>query len=144
MENSHEFDDILNFPHHVSSVYPRMTMLNRAAQFAPFRALTGYEAAIHETGRLTSVRIELDEDAMAELSDRLQLIQDNLEHSPEVAITYFQPDKRKSGGEYLTVVGKVKKIDEFSRSLTLWSGMVIPLDDIFEIGGQIFDAISGA
>ena len=106
-------------PHHVSKTRPQMPMSDRAAQFAPFAALTGYDSAIKETGRLTDERIELDEGALTALNMRYQLLMDALDEEPEVEITYFKPDERKAGGAYVTATGAVIKVDDFERLLTI-------------------------
>lgn len=134
------YDDIIHLPHHVSATRPRMPILDRAAQFAPFAALTGFEAAIRETARLTDKRVDLDEDMKAALSDRLQMIADRMEECPQVSITYFQPDERKAGGAYIVAVETVKKIDEYERVVTMTDGKVIPIDEIISIDGGIFEA----
>ena len=102
-----KYDDIINLPHHVSATRPRMSMIDRAAQFSPFAALTGYDAAIKETGRLTDRRIELTEDSRAAMDRKQQLLVENLADHPEVSVTYFVPDERKAGGAYITVTGRV-------------------------------------
>jgi len=139
--NNHEYDVIIDLPHHVSATRPRMSMIDRAAQFSPFQALTGYGAAIQETGRLTDQRIELTEDSRAVLDRKQQLLLDNLADRPEVSVTYFVPDERKSGGAYVTVTGQVKKVDEFERLLILTEGTKIPLDDIPDIESELFSNI---
>ncbi len=101
------YDDIINLPYHVSATRPHMTAIDRAAQFPPFAALTGYDSAIKETARLTDERVELDEYAQDALSDRLQIIADRIKEHPEIAIIYFQPDARKNGGAYVTAVSSV-------------------------------------
>lgn len=106
---SSPYDEFLNLPHHVSSDLPHMSMQNRAAQFAAFRALLGYDALIRETARLTDHRAELDESEKAALDRRLQLLHQNLLNAPRVSITYFQPDAFKDGGSYQTVTGIVQK-----------------------------------
>lgn len=136
--NNHQYDDIINLPHHVSPTRPRMSMIDRAAQFSPFAALTGYDAAIKETGRLTDERIELSEESRAVLDRKQQLLLDNLADHPEVSVTYFVPDERKSGGAYVTATGQVKKVDEFERLLILTDGTKIPLDEIQDLTGEIF------
>ena len=118
-----------------------MKAIDRAAQFSPFAALTGYDAAVKETARLTDERIELSEDMKNALSDRLQIIEDRIKEHPEIAITYFQPDARKKGGAYLTVTGFVKKIDEFERVVVMTDGTAIPIDEIISIEGQIFETL---
>jgi hypothetical protein len=132
------YEDIINLPHHTSASRPRMSVHDRAAQFSPFAALTGYDAAITETARLTDKKIELDEYEKAELSERLCMIQDLKGQRPEVSITYFVPDKKKSGGEYITVTGYVRKIDEHERTVVMQDAAKIPIDDILEIDGELF------
>lgn len=127
------YDDIINLPHHRSTSRPHMSAYNRAAQFAPFAALTGYDSAIAETRRLTDKRVELDEDRKLDLNDRLRKTQEQMNAQTKVSITYFQPDKKKSGGVYLTATGCVKKIDEYERTVIMQDGTIIQIDDIFEI-----------
>lgn len=136
--NNHEYDDIIDLPHHVSATRPRMSMIDRAAQFSPFAALTGYDAAIKETGRLTDERIELSEESRAALDRKQQLLMDKLADRPVVSVTYFIPDERKSGGAYVTATGQVKKVDEFARLLIFTDGTKIPLDEILDVEGQLF------
>ena len=132
---SGKYDDMLRMPHHVSPTRPRLSLHDRAAQFKPFSALTGYEAVIRETGRLTDARAELDEDARAELDWRLQLLSGILSQEPEVTVTYFQPDGKKAGGAYRTVVGAVRKIDEHEEVLVMADGTSIPVADLFALEG---------
>lgn len=133
------YDDIINLPHHVSDKHPRMAALDRAVQFSPFAALTGYETAIAETARLTDARPELDESRKEELDDRLQIIREYLSLEPEIAVTYFVPDARKEGGVYLSVKGTVKKLDDTGHRLIMKNGTVIPINDIYGIEGSIFE-----
>ena len=133
-----KYDEIMGLPHHVSKTRPQMPMSDRAAQFAPFAALTGYDAAIKETGRLTDERIELDVEALSALDMKYQLLMEALDEAPEVTITYFQPDERKAGGKYVSAVGTVKKIDDFERRITMQDGTKIPMDDILSIDGELF------
>ena len=135
------YQEIIDLPHHVSKTHPQMPMSDRAAQFSPFAALTGYNSAIRETGRLTEERIELDEEALMALNMRYQLLIDSLKECPEVRITYFKPDERKSGGAYLTVTGVVKKVDDCERLLTMQDGTIIPLDDVLMIEGKLFSGL---
>lgn len=137
-ESNHQYADIIDLPHHVSATRSRMSMIDRAAQFSPFAALTGYDAAIKETGRLTDARIELSEESRAALDRKQQLLMDNLADRPEVSVTYFVPDERKSGGAYVTITSQVKKVDEFERLLILTDGTKIPLDEIQDLAGEIF------
>ena len=133
------YDDIINLPHHVSTTRPSMTVVDRAAQFSPFAALTGHDAAIKETARLTDERIELDEYSKDALSDRLQIVADRIKEHPEIAIAYFQPDAKKNGGAYLAAVGSVKKIDEYERVVIMTDSTAISMDEIISIDGQIFE-----
>lgn len=139
--NNHQYDDIIDLPHHVSATRPRMSMLDRAAQFSPFAALIGYDAAIRETGRSTDRRIELSEDSRAALDRKQQLLVEYLANHPEVSVTYFIPDERKSGGEYVTVTGIVKKVDDYQRLLLLTDGTKIPLDDILDLESELFHGL---
>ncbi len=133
MDTAHKYDDILHLPHHVSATRPHMSRLDRAAQFAPFAALTGYAAAIRETARLTEERIQLDEYELAELYDRMRFLIDYLPEHPEVTITYFKPDERKAGGAYLTVKTRLKKMDESGQCILLEDGTTIPFADIYAV-----------
>lgn len=135
------YQEIIDLPHHVSKTHQQMPMSDRAAQFSPFAALTGYNSAIRETGRLTEERIELDEEALMALNMRYQLLIDSLKECPEVRITYFKPDERKSGGAYLTITGVVKKVDDYKRLITMQDGMIIPLDDVLMIEGKLFSGL---
>ena len=136
-----KYDKIMGLPHHVSKTRPQMPMSDRAAQFAPFAALTGYDAAIKETGRLTVERIELDVEALSALDMKYQLLMEALDEAPEVTITYFQPDERKAGGKYVSAVGAVKKIDDFERRITMRDGTRIPMDDVLSIDGELFSSL---
>lgn len=133
MRTSNKYDEILSLPHHVSKTRPQMPMSDRAAQFAPFAALTGYDSAIKETGRLTDERIELDEEALTALDRKYQLLMDTLDDAPEVTIVYFQPDERKAGGQYVSATGTVKKVDTFGRRILLQDGTRIPLDSVYDL-----------
>jgi len=133
-----DYDDIINLPHHVSSTRPQMSMIDRAAQFSPFAALTGYDAAIKETGRLTDEKIELDEEALSNLNMKFQILFERLDEQPDIAITYFKPDETKSGGAYLTTTDKIKKVDEYERMITTTNGTKIPMDDVINLESDIF------
>ena len=130
MEISHEYDDIIGLPHPVSADRPHMPMIDRAAQFSPFAALTGYDAAIAETARLTEQKRELSDEQKGVISKQLFRLQSRLKTDPEVAVTYFVPDSRKRGGTYQTVTGKAKKVDEYLGVLEMSNGVSIPFDDI--------------
>lgn len=130
---NNKYADIINLPHHVSKTRPQMPIADRAAQFSPFAALTGYDSAIEETGRLTDSFIELDESRKAVLNEKLQSMLKNIKEQPEVAITYFQPDEKKNGGSYINISGMVKKIDNFEKCVILADTTKIPMKYIFEI-----------
>ena len=132
------YEDIINLPHHVSKTRPQMSMLDRAAQFSPFAALTGYDAAIKETGRLTDEKIEMDEDRKAALDMKQAYLIEMIDEQPEISITYFLPDTKKSGGAYVTVTGNLKRFDEYERLLILTNGKKIPMDDIADIESDLF------
>lgn len=124
------YDDIIRLPHHVSQNHPQMSMHDRAAQFAPFAALTGYEASVGETARLTSERRELDPQEAEELNRRLTELAARLPDHPEMTVEYFVPDDRKAGGAYVTVTGRVRHISVPEKTLVLEDGAVISLEDV--------------
>jgi hypothetical protein len=128
-----DYRDIMDMPHHVSKSRPQMPMRNRAAQFAPFAALTGYEEAVCETARLTESKAELCEDDAEELNKKIRLIGERIAAEPYCEVTYFVPDQRKSGGEYITVSGNVRFIEEATRQMIFCDGLRIPIDDIVKI-----------
>lgn len=136
-----KYDEIMGLPHHVSRTRPQMPMSDRAAQFAPFAALTGYDSAIKETGRLTDEKIELDEEALTTLDMKYQFLMDALDDEPEVTITYFQPDERRAGGKYVSATGTVKKVDDFERRITMRDGAKIPMDNVLSIDGELFSSL---
>ena len=127
---SGNYEDILYLPHHVSGTRRQMSMTDRAAQFSPFAALTGYDAAIRETSRLTDSSVDLEGDEKAVLNGRLQLLSRCLDREPRITVTYFVPDRRKSGGAYETVEGRVRKIYPLEHALFLEDGTRIPFDRI--------------
>lgn len=133
------YADIINLPHHELTTRQRMPRINRAASFAPFAALTGYDDAVRETARLTSERIELDEGTKEILNNKLRIALDKAGERPEISITYFLPDKKKSGGAYVTVKAVIKRIDEFERLVIFTDKSSIPIDDIYEIEGDIYN-----
>ena len=126
-----KYDDIINRPHHRSKTHPHMPLIDRAAQFAPFAALTGYGDAIDETARITYIRPDLDEQQLAELNERL--LQIMAKPDTVVCITYFVPDERKAGGRYEQAEGVIKKIDEIAKVIVMDGGEKIPLSDIIEL-----------
>lgn len=127
-----KYEDMLHLPHPVSTAHPRMPLQDRAAQFSPFAALTGYEAALKETARLTDRFIELDEDRKQEIDRLLFYLQQHREEQVPVKITYFIPDARKAGGNYRTMEGYVRKIEETRRSIWI-KDTEIPIDRIYQI-----------
>ena len=137
-----DYSDIIKLPHHVSSTRPQMSMMDRAAQFSPFAALTGHDAAIRETGRLVGDKTLLEEDALIALDLKFQVLRDQLETEyPEIHITYFKPDARKNGGSYETITAEVKEINDIDRNLILLDGTKIPLDNIVDILDEGIDTI---
>ena len=137
----HRYDDLLDLSHHVSVTHPHMSLYDRAAQFTPFKALTGYEDDVEETARLTDRRVELDADSIARLDARLRLLEKHLADAPTLSITYFLPDECKDGGSYETVTGVVKKIDGVRRVVILRDGLQIPIGDVSGIDGEFFSAL---
>ena len=129
MEISHQYDDIIRLPHHVSTKHPQMSMLDRAAQFSPFAALTGYGDAVDETARLTDQKIELSEDRITAISETLA----GLEPDDAVDVIYFMKDTKKAGGAYITTAGTVRKVDAYAGILLLADGTGIPFEDIYSI-----------
>lgn len=133
MRDTHQYDDIIDLPHHVSSKRAPMPLSDRAAQFAPFAALTGYEAVIRETGRLTQPRLELTEGEKLHLNDALLWLHSRIEEKPFARFLVFQPDGRKSGGAYVTLEGKVKKIDIFEQQIILENRTKIFMADLIAV-----------
>lgn len=127
------YDDIINLPHHVSPTRKRMSMHDRAAQFAPFAALVGYDDAVAETARLTEARPELDAQEQWAINDRLAYIADHIHEQPEVRIKYFVPDEHKSGGAIVEASGKVKKISATDGTIVMTDGCKIRLSDIIDL-----------
>ena len=134
-----KYDDIINLPNPTPTCKPRMSALDRAAQFAPFAALTGYEAVVAEAARLTDDRLELSEDMKIILNDKMQMIVDNLDKEPFVTIKYFVPDKRKAGGAYVEASGIVKEIDEYERCIIMTDGIKIPIEQVRAIDGEMLN-----
>ena len=132
------YDDIIDLPHHVSKVHPQMSMYNRAAQFAPFAALTGHEDAIQETARQTDEDKELSESEAEILNRKLTYLILKKEEKPAVSVTYFVEDGRKSGGNYRTATG-IKRIDTGKGILEMAAGLSIPIGSIKDIDGECFE-----
>ena len=133
------YSDIINLPHHVSEKHPSMTRSARAAQFAPFAALTGHSDAIKETSRLTTKRIELDDGLKDIINNKLQLILNNIKTTPKVTFTYFVYDDKKTGGQYITTSGNVKKIDITNNYILLTNKTRIPINELINITSEIFN-----
>ena len=132
------YEDIVDLPHHVSRKHPQPTMADRAARFAPFAAITGYEEMVLEEARVTDERIEMDESSKAALNEKLNMILEFIDEQPEVSITYFEPDKRKAGGAYVTVTGTVKRIDEYEHLVIMTDGKKINIDEIYNLQSELF------
>ena len=128
-----KYDDILNLPHHRSKTHPHMSISDRAAQFAPFAALTGYGDAVRETARLTDEKMELDADALADLDETLGEIARRLPQSSKVRICYFSKDAKKAGGQYITETFVIKKIDSYAKKIVTENGESIPIEDIADL-----------
>ena len=127
------YDDIINLPHHISPTRKQMSMHDRAAQFAPFAALVGYDDAVAETARLTETRPELDEQEQRAINERLAYIADHIHEHPEVRIKYFVPDERKSGGAIVEVSGKTYRISNADATIVMTDGCKIRLSDIIDL-----------
>lgn len=138
MAGKFPYEDIVNLPPHISKKHPQPSMMDRAARFAPFAAITGYEEMVVEEARVTEERIDLDEGALALLNEKLNMIQEFLDEEPEVTITYFEPDKKKSGGTYVSITGVVKRIDEYEHLVILTDGKKILIEDIYAIESDLF------
>ncbi len=127
------YEDILYHSHHVSQHHPPMPMTDRAAQFSPFAALTGYDKVIKEAARLTNQRPELSEAEKAVLDDRLRRICACPGEKPELIFTYFMPDQQKKGGSYRTASGRIKQLDFYKRQIVLEDKTRIDMDGILDI-----------
>ncbi len=136
--SSSKYDAILHLPHHVSEKHPTIPMEERAAQFSPYAALTGFGAVIDETRRLTDPRRALSEEALARLNRQYQLLSEHLTERPEITVTYFQPDTKKDGGAYLTLTGRVKKVEAYEQRLVLEDGKAVAMENIMSMEGQVF------
>ena len=138
MAEKFPYEDIVNLPPHISKKHPQPTMMDRAARFAPFAAITGYEEMVLEEARVTEERVDLDEGALSLLNEKLNMIQEFLDEEPEVTITYFEPDKKKSGGAYVSVTGTVKRIDEYEHIVLINDSKQIPIGEIYDIQSELF------
>ena len=133
------YGDIMYLPYRQSVRHARMSMKDRAAQFAPFAALTGYEEQVAETGRITGSRIELTEDQKSVIDGKIRILDEKRDSSPAVTVIYYVPDPLKEGGEYRSVTDSLRKADDYSRCLIMEHGTVVPVDDIFDIRGEVFE-----
>ena len=138
MAEKFPYEDIVNLPPHISKKHPQPSMMDRAARFAPFAAITGYEEMVLEEARVTEERIDLDEGTLSLLNEKLNMIQEFLDEEPEVTITYFEPDKKKSGGAYVNITGIVKRIDEYEHFVIMTDGKKIRIEDIFALESDLF------
>ena len=137
-QDNHRYDDIINLPNPTSRNHPRMSLSDRAAQFSPFAALTGHEAAIKETARLTNEKLMLSDEVIAELNEKLNLIAETIGTQQRIRITYFVPDNKKAGGAYISCSGCVKKIDGYEHTVVMEDKTAIPIEQISDIEGEMF------
>lgn len=128
-----KYDDIIYLKHHQSNNRPHMSIHDRAAQFAPFAALTGYMEEVEETARVTDDKIQLDDNEIALINQTLQYISDNINENIELIITHFVPDKHKEGGAYVDKLCSIKKIDEINKTICLYDDEIIKLDNVISI-----------
>lgn len=133
-----KYDDIIDLPHPISKHHPPMPVADRAAQFAPFAALTGYEDAIEEAARLTDAQEELGEDAQRELNEKLRLLMASAEQHPELTVTYFEPDAKKAGGRYVTLTDCLKRIQVVAQMIEFTSGKKVPIASVLDIESNAF------
>lgn len=138
MNNTNRYDDIINLPHPEPTTRPRMAMENRAAQFSPFAALTGYDDATREEARLVDIKQELSEDMKDMLDAKLAIIEQHINEQPNITVTYFLPDNKKAGGRYVTVSGNVKMLDGIERAIIMTDRTRIPIEDVRYIEGNLF------
>ncbi len=138
-----KYEDMINLPRPKSKTRQPMSMLNRAAQFSPFAALTGHEAAVKETARETEKRIELDPYMRDALDHKLEILMEELKNKPQVKIIHFQADEKKAGGKYIETSGTISKIDEYHHTIHMSDDRKIPIEDILDIEGRIFDIYCG-
>lgn len=132
------YEDIVNLPRHISKVHPQATMADRAARFSPFAAISGYEDMVKEAARVTEERIDITDATKELLNEKLNMIIEFLDEEPEVTITYFEPDKKKDGGAYISITGTVKRIDEYERIVLMSDDKKIKIDEIYAIESDLF------
>ena len=133
------YDDILHLPHHVSEKRPPMARQDRAAQFSPFAALSGYGALLREVARQTEAQVELTESSLAQLDEKLRVLRSRLSRQPEITATWFVPDERKEGGAYVRATGRVKRVDPWGKRLILTDGTEIPVEALTALEGAVFE-----
>ncbi len=134
-----KYVDIIDLPHHNPKTRPRMSVRDRAAQFSPFAALTGHDEVIFETARLTDCYANLSEETAFLINEKLTALNKIIEESPQATFVYFKPDLLKSGGKYVSVTGKIKKIKEYEKKVILEDGTIINIDDITNINSEKID-----
>ena len=132
------YEDIVNLPRHISKVHPQATMADRAARFSPFAAISGYEDMVKEAARVTEERIDITDATKELLNEKLNMIIEFLDEEPEVTITYFEPDKKKDGGAYISITGTVKRIDEYERIVLMSDDKKIRIEEIYAIESDLF------
>ena len=138
LNNPHRYDHIIHLPNPDPTVRPRMAMEKRAAQFAPFAALTGYEESVIEEARQTEEKLELSEDMIDMIDARLAVIQHHIKEQPNISVTYFIPDNKKAGGRYVTVSGNVRMLDGIEHAIIMTDRTKIPIEDVRYIEGDLF------
>lgn len=140
-KDNEKYLDIINLPHHISKRHKPMSRQDRAAQFSPFAALTGFEKVTKEEARFTEAKHQLDENALALLNEKLFILKNCINEKPEITVTYFKPDDKKAGGEYIKIKTIIKKIDSFNKALLTEDKLVIPFNSIESLEGDIFNEI---
>ena len=141
MSHIHDYDDIINLPRHVSKTHPHMSLADRAAQFSPFAALTGYEDAIKEAGRIVDEKIELSEEEKEEINRQLNYLNEHKKENIQITITYFLKDMKKSGGSYRQITSNLKRLDEIEKIILLADNTILRIDDIRKIQSPLFDTL---
>ena len=144
MNNDYKYNDIINLPHHVSKKHPQLSKASYAAQFSPFAALSGYDGIVSEATRITDERVELGDKENDILNAKLQVIGDHIKEHPEIKVTYFEKDKKKSGGAYLQKIAPIKRIDDVERIMYFTDGTNLSIDDITDMQGEIFWVLESA
>lgn len=141
MSDIHDYDDIINLPRHVSKTHPHMSLADRAAQFSPFAALTGYEDAIKEASRIVDEKIELSEEEKEEINRQLNYLNEHKKDNIQITITYFLKDMKKNGGSYRQITSNLKRLDEIEKTILLADNTILRIDDIRKIQSPLFDTL---